>query len=89
MINERLVIEMLSLLIIMPLASAISDTDTLLPGLDNVSLGDQIPKEEWNRTFGGSSNDVGTYGQQTKDGGLYHYRLHHRLTVPTHLFPGS
>ncbi|MHB8120026.1 MAG: hypothetical protein ACYDHX_15105 [Methanothrix sp.] len=69
MIKERLVI-VLSLLIVMPLASAISDTDTALPGQYNVSLGGRIPEEEWNRTFGGSSDDVGTYGQQTKDGGF-------------------
>ena len=41
-----------------------------LPGLINASLSGQIPQEEWNRTFGGSSDDVGTYGQQTKDGGF-------------------
>jgi len=29
----------------------------------------RIPQEEWNRTFRGSSDDVGTFGQQTKDGG--------------------
>jgi len=36
---------------------------------NNASVSVQIPKEEWNRTFGGSSDDVGTYCQQTKDGG--------------------
>ncbi|MBP7067579.1 MAG: hypothetical protein KBB04_04795 [Methanothrix sp.] len=35
----------------------------------NTSLSGPIPQEEWNRTYGGSSDDVGTYGQQTKDGG--------------------
>jgi len=59
---------MLSLLIVLPLASAISDTS--LQSQHNVSLGGQIPQEEWNRSFGGSSDDVGTYGQQTKDGGF-------------------
>jgi hypothetical protein len=59
---------MLSLLIIMPLASAISDTS--LSSQYNVSLESQIPQEEWNKVFGGSSNDIGTYGQQTKDGGF-------------------
>ena len=67
MIEQGLVI-LLSLLMGVPLASAISDT--VLPGLNNASLSSQIPQEEWNRTFGGSSDDVGTYGQQTKDGGF-------------------
>lgn len=67
MIKERMVI-VLSLLMGVPLASAISDT--VLPGLNDSSISGQIPQEEWNRTFGGSGDDVGTYGQQTKDGGF-------------------
>jgi len=35
----------------------------------NASSPGRIPQEEWNRTFGGSSSDVGTYCQRTPDGG--------------------
>ena len=49
------------------LASANPDTTTT--GQLNTFPSGLIPEEEWNRTYGGSSDDVGTYGQQTKDGG--------------------
>ncbi len=49
------------------LASAYPDTTTT--GQLNTFPSGPIPQEEWNRTYGGSSDDVGTYGQQTKDGG--------------------
>ena len=65
MIKERLVIVLL--LIVIPLATANSERAMSAPG--NASLGSQIPQEEWNRSFGGSSSDVGTYCQQTRDGG--------------------
>lgn len=55
------------LLITMPLASA--NFNMTMTSQFNASLGGQIPQEEWNVTFGGSSDDVGTYGQQTSDGG--------------------
>ncbi|MFZ2534662.1 MAG: hypothetical protein WAX02_00515 [Methanothrix sp.] len=49
------------------LASANPDATT--SGQLNTFPSAPIPEEEWNRTYGGSSDDVGTYGQQTKDGG--------------------
>jgi hypothetical protein len=64
MIIERFVIV---LWMVICLASANPDTTTT-GQLDTFPSG-PIPKEEWNRTYGGSSDDVGTYGQQTKDGG--------------------
>jgi hypothetical protein len=63
--DERSVIMLL--LITMPLASA--NVNMTTASQFNASLGGQIPQEEWNVTFGGSSDDVGTYGQQTRDGG--------------------
>lgn len=64
MIIERFVIV---LWMVICLASANPDTTTT-GQLDTFPSG-LIPEEEWNRTYGGSSDDVGTYGQQTKDGG--------------------
>jgi len=63
--KERLVIVLL--LIVIPLATA--NSGKAMFALGNASLGSQIPQEEWNRSFGGSSSDVGTYCQQTKDDG--------------------
>jgi hypothetical protein len=65
MSKEGLVIWLL--LIVMPLASA--NPDSVMSGQIGTSLGSKNPQEEWNRTFGGSGDDVGTYGQQTRDGG--------------------
>jgi len=64
MIKERFVIV---LWMVICLASANPDTTT--SGQLNTFPCAPIPGEEWNRTYGGSSDDVGTYGQQTKDGG--------------------
>ncbi len=64
MIIERFVIV---LWMVICLASANPDTTT--SGQLNTFPSAPIPEEEWNRTYGGSSDDVGTYGQQTKDGG--------------------
>lgn len=57
---------MLPLLMVAFLASANPEMAFTAPG--NISLG-RIPQEEWNRTFGGASDDVGTWVRQTKDGG--------------------
>ncbi len=65
-IKGRLISALL-LLMVFSLASANSETAATTPR--NVSLVGRIPQEEWNRTFGGSDDDVGTFGQQTKDGG--------------------
>jgi len=46
-----------------------SNPDATTSGQLNTFPSAPIPEEEWNRTYGGSSDDVGTYGQQTKDGG--------------------
>ncbi|MFZ3112664.1 hypothetical protein [Methanothrix sp.] len=64
MIIERFVIV---LWMVICLASANPDATT--SGQLNTFPSAPIPEEEWNRTYGGSSDDVGTYGQQTKDGG--------------------
>ena len=53
----------------MAICLASANPDTMTSGQLNTSLSGPIPQEEWNRTYGGSSDDVGTYGQQTKDGG--------------------
>lgn len=53
----------------MAICLASANPDTTTTGQLNTSLSGPIPQEEWNRTYGGSSDDVGTYGQQTKDGG--------------------
>jgi hypothetical protein len=57
---------MLPLLMVAFLALANPEIAVTAPG--DISLG-RIPPEEWNRTFGGSSDDVGTWVVQTKDGG--------------------
>ena len=64
MIKERFVI---ALWMVICLASANPNTTTSIQL--NISASGLIPEEEWNRTYGGSSDDVGTYGQQTMDGG--------------------
>ncbi len=64
MIKERFVI---ALWMAICLASANPNTTTSIQL--NISASGPIPEEEWNRTYGGSSDDVGTYGQQTMDGG--------------------
>ncbi|WP_424445244.1 hypothetical protein [Methanothrix sp.] len=48
---------------------ASANPDATTSGQLNTFPSAPIPEEEWNRTYGGSSDDVGTYGQQTKDGG--------------------
>jgi len=54
------------MMVSMPLAAS-SDSAPYLQL--NASSPGRIPQEEWNRTFGGSSSDVGTYCQRTPDGG--------------------
>ena len=53
----------------MAICLASANPDTTTTGQLNTFPSGPIPQEEWNRTYGGSSDDVGTYGQQTKDGG--------------------
>lgn len=54
------------LMVSMPLAAS-SDIATSIQF--NASSPGRIPQEEWNRTYGGSSSDVGTFFQRTRDGG--------------------
>ena len=58
-----------ALLLLMAFSLASANSETVATAPRNVSLSGRIPQEEWNRTFRGSSDDVGTFGQQTKDGG--------------------
>ena len=58
---------MLPLLMALYLASANPDTE-IAPTGSNISSG-AAPEEEWNETFGGSGDDVGTFISQTNDGG--------------------
>jgi len=64
-----MIIERFVIVLWMAICLASANPDTTTTGqLDTFPRG-PIPQEEWNRTYGGSSDDVGTYGQQTKDGG--------------------
>lgn len=58
---------MLPLLMAACLASANPNTDMAATG--NASSRSVVPEEEWNKTFGGSADDVGTFISQTNDGG--------------------
>jgi hypothetical protein len=53
----------------MAICLASANPDTTTTGQLNTFPSGPIPQEEWNRTYGGSMDDVGTYRQQTKDVG--------------------
>lgn len=64
-----MIIERFVIVLWMAICLASANPDTTTTGQLNTFPSGPIPQEEWNRTYGGSSDDVGTYGQQTKDGG--------------------
>jgi hypothetical protein len=65
-IRDGFVLMLLSLMMV-SLASA--SPEMVVSNPNSASNGGQIPREEWNKTFGGSGDDAGTYCQQTRDGG--------------------
>jgi hypothetical protein len=64
-IKKRLILIMPLVMVYLALANPETDTISAV----NASFSGKIPEEVWNRTFGGSGDDVGTYIAQTNDGG--------------------
>jgi len=67
--KAKMMRELLTLMLLMGSMPLAASSDSAPHFLLNAPSPGRIPQEEWNRTFGGSSSDVGTYCQRTPDGG--------------------